>query len=106
MDTESIFISCTIDAKERRKLATVEITGAFLQADMYELVYVMSEGIMSELPNKIDTTLYSKYVAKERDKTVLYDSLAHPLYGNLHTSPLFWRKLTGILVDNGYNINP
>ena len=38
--TDSLMISCLIDAMERRAVATVDIPGAFLQADMVKLVYV------------------------------------------------------------------
>ena len=101
MATESLFISCIIYAKESRKVATVDIPGAFLQADIDELVHVRFEGILAELLTKIDPTLYLKYVVKEHGETVIYDALDHPLYGTLRTSLLFWRKLTGILLDNG-----
>ena len=37
---ESVMISCTIDAKEGRDVATVDIPGAFMQADMDETVHV------------------------------------------------------------------
>ena len=104
--TESLFISCIIYAKERCKIATVEIPGAFLQADIDEIVHVRFEGILAELLTNIDPTLYLKYFVKERGETVLYDALEHPLYGTLRASLLLWRKLTGILLDNGYKINP
>ena len=80
-------------------MATVDILVAFLQADMDKLV-------MAELLSKIYPNLYEKYMVVERGQTFLYASLAHPLYRTLQASLLFWRKLTGILVDNGYNINP
>ena len=38
--TEYLMISCVIDTMERHALATVDIPGAFLQADMVKLVYV------------------------------------------------------------------
>ena len=64
VDTKSLFISCTIDNKDHHKVATVEISGAFLKAYMDELLHVRFEGIMVELLNKINPTLYSKYVVK------------------------------------------
>ena len=90
---------------ELHAVATVDIPGAFLQADMDELVYVKFEGLIVELLSKIDPNIYEKYMVIERGKIVLYAALDHPLYGTLRTSLLFWRKLTGILVDNGYKIN-
>ena len=64
-------------------MATVDITSAFLQADMDDLVYVKFEGLMIELLFKIDPKLCEKYVVIDRRQNVLYAALAHPLYGTL-----------------------
>ena len=61
---------------------------------------------MAELQSKIDPKLYEKYVVIDIGKTVLCVSFDHPLYGTLWSSLLFWSKVTGVLVDNGYKINP
>ena len=42
-------LSCVIDAKERRHVATADIPGAFMQADMDEVVYMRLEGVMGDL---------------------------------------------------------
>ena len=41
---EAVMLSCVIDALERRNVATVDIPGAFLQAEMDELVHIDSGG--------------------------------------------------------------
>ena len=41
----------------------------------------------------------------ECGKTVLYSTLDQTLYGTLRASLQFYRKLTEILVENGYKIN-
>ena len=87
-------------------MATVYVPGAFLKADMDELVCGKFEGLMAELLSKIDRKIYEKYVVIESGQTVLYAALAHLLYGTLRVSLLFWSKLTGILIDNGYKIIP
>ena len=104
--TESLMILCVIDSMERRAVATLDIQGAFLQADMDELVYVKFEELMTKLLSKIYPKLYEKYVVIELVQTVLYAALAHLLHGTLQASLLLCRKLTGILVDSGYKINP
>ena len=104
--TKSLMISCVIDAVEQRAVSNVDIPGAFLQADMDKLVCIKFEGLMAELLSKIDPKFYEKYMVIERGHTVLYASIAHPLHGTLQVSLLLWRKLTGILAENGYNINP
>ena len=54
---EAIMLSCIIDAKEKRDVAMVDIPGAFMQADMDELVHVKIEGTMAELLAKMDPKL-------------------------------------------------
>jgi hypothetical protein len=67
---EAVMLSCTIDALERRDVATVDIPGAFMQADMDELVHMRLEGTMAELLVKLDPKLYrSKVCANSEWKT-------------------------------------
>ena len=43
--TEALFLTCLIDATEHRKVATVDIPGSFMQADMEgEIVHMKLEG--------------------------------------------------------------
>ena len=58
-------LSCVIDATEGRKVATLDIPGGFMQADMDELVYVKYEGVMADLLIKIDPDLYSIKIQNE-----------------------------------------
>ena len=104
--TESVLLSCVIDAKERRDVATVDIPGAFMQGDQDETVHMRLEGTLAELLTKCDPKLYRKYVAKENNKPVLYVELVKALYGTLRAALIFWRKLTSKLVDWGFTINP
>jgi hypothetical protein len=53
-------LSCLINAKEHRDVATVDIPGAFVQADMEDLVHMKLEGKMAELLVKLDPKLYQK----------------------------------------------
>ena len=46
---ESVMLSCTIDAIERRDVGIVDIPNAFMQADMDETVHMKLEGKMAEL---------------------------------------------------------
>ena len=51
---------------KRCTVATIEIPGAFLQADMDKLVYVKFEGLMLELLYKIDPNIYENYMVIEQ----------------------------------------
>ena len=91
-------ISCTIDTKEGRDVATVDIPGSFMQADMDETVHVRLEGTMAELLIKMDPKLYRQYVCNKRVNTVLYVNLLKALYGTLRSALLFWKLLSKKLI--------
>jgi hypothetical protein len=103
---ESVLLSATIDAMQRRDVATVDIPGAFMQADIDELVHVKFEGKIAEMLVRIDPKLYRKYVKNENGKTVLYVELRKALYGTLKAALLFWKLLSSKLVEWGFIINP
>jgi hypothetical protein len=49
---ESLMLTCTIDAKELRDVATVDVSGAFMQAKMDELLRL--EGPLAILLTKVN----------------------------------------------------
>ena len=99
-------ITCAIDAKENRDVAIVDIPGAFMQADMDEIVHMRLEGTMAQLLIKLDPSLYKQYTVIENGKTVLYLLMLKALYGTLRAALLFWQKLTNKLKAWGFTINP
>jgi hypothetical protein len=103
---ESLFLSATMDAKERRDVATADIPGAFMQADIDEVVHVRLEGPLARLLVKVNEDLYSKYVVMEKGKPVIYVKLLKALYGTLQAALLFWTALSGFLISQGYVLNP
>jgi hypothetical protein len=72
---ESLFLSSVIDVKEGRAVVTLDIPGAFMQADMDEVLYMKLEGPLAHLLTKVDPKRYSKFVATERGKQVIYVKL-------------------------------
>ena len=91
---EDVMLSCVIDAMEHRDVATVDIPGAFMQANMDELVHMKMEGKKAELLVRIDPTLYQRHVQLENCKQVLYVELKKTLHGTLKAVLLFWRRLS------------
>ena len=104
--TESLLLSCVIDAKERRQVITCDVPGAFMQVDIDEVVHIRLEGALAELLTKVDPELYTKYQVKEKGKVVLYVQLGKALYGTLSASMLFWKDLSGHLLADGFVPNP
>ncbi len=91
---ESVMLSCVIDAKKGRDVATVDIPGAFMQADMDDIVRMRLEGKMAALLVRIDPKLYRKHIQMEKGKPVVYIELKKALYGTLKAALLFWKRLT------------
>ena len=105
--TEAVFLTSVIDALEKRKVATVDVPGAFMQADMDELVHMKLEGELAELLTRVDPRKYRKYQTTEHGKTVIYVELKKALYGTLQAAKLFWELFSKYLVDElGFTINP
>jgi hypothetical protein len=87
-------------------VATVDIPGAFMHADMDEIVHVRLRGKMAELIAALDPKLYRKHIQTVKGKPVLYAKLRKALYGTLRAALLFWQLLSKTLVSWGFVINP
>ena len=95
-----------IDAAEERHVATADVTGAFLKAEMDDFVVVKLQGPAVEALIDINKEIYSTYVSKEKGKMVLYIRLLKAMYGTLK-APLLWYTLfANTLRENGFEINP
>jgi hypothetical protein len=103
---ESVMLSATIDTMEEQDVATLDIPGAFMQADIDNVVHVKFEGKIAEMLVRMDPKLYRKYVKNKHGKSVLYVELLKALYGTLKAVLLFWRLLSSKLVLLGFKINP
>ena len=77
---ESLFISAMLDALERHDVATVDIPGAFMQADMVGNVHMKLEGRIADLLTELEPGLYKKYVKKLKGKSIMYVKLKKALY--------------------------
>ena len=64
MRTESLLLSCVIDAKERRNVITCDVPGAFMQVDIDEVVHVRFEGAMVDMLVSVAPSLYTQYGLK------------------------------------------
>jgi hypothetical protein len=104
--TESLLLSCVIDAKERRQVMSCDVPGAFMQVDVDEVVHVRLEGELAELLTKVDPKLYTQYCVTQKGKTVMYVQLRKALYGTVSAAMLFWKDLVGHLTGEGFVQNP
>jgi hypothetical protein len=105
---EALMLTCIIDAAEQWEVATVDIPGAFMHADMDEEVFIKMEGAMADLLVRIDKDKYGPYITQgPKGKSLIYLQLAKALYGGtLQAALLFWKKLSGFLQSIGFTANP
>jgi Reverse transcriptase (RNA-dependent DNA polymerase) len=64
---ESVFITSIIDASENRDIATVDIPGAFLQADVDEIMHIKLVGTMVNILLDLNGAKYEPCVIYEND---------------------------------------
>ena len=95
----------TIDILERRYVAVVYITGAYLSVNMDKKVHVVFIGTLEELMLLADPALYWIFMSYETEQTVIYVRLQKALYFCLKTALLFYEKLVGYLEEYGLRIN-
>ena len=100
ISTEAVFLTSVVDAWENRKVAVLDVQGAFMQVDMDELVHVQFQGEMVDKLVEIDHDLYASYVSVENGEKVMYVELLKALYRTLRAARLFWEKLKAKLVND------
>ena len=102
VSTEAVFLTAIINALEDRNVAVLDVPGAFMQADINELVHVRFKGEMVNMLLQIDNEMYKDYVMMEKKgEQVMYMELLKALYGTLRAARLFWQKLSKQLIDVG-----
>jgi hypothetical protein len=89
---ESVFVTCTIDARENREVVTLNIPGAFLHAPNKDYVVMRMNGTLAELMAKIDPKLYRKYLTDKKGKKVLCLRLQKVLYGMMKSAQFFTKN--------------
>lgn len=105
--TESPFLSCVIDAKERRDVATIDVPGAFMQADIDELVHARLAGPLATLMARVDPKKRERFTHHDsKGRPVLHAKLNKALCGMLQAALPFWKNLTSVLEGWGFELNP
>ena len=80
VSTEAVFLTAMIDAMEDQNVAVLDVPGAFMQAEIDELVHVQFTGAMVNMLLQIDHEMYKDYVVMERGEWVMYVELLKALY--------------------------
>ena len=112
VSTKSLFISCVIDAHERRDIATEDIPGAFLQAHLKENeeMFMVLRGKMAELLCAIDQENYGahkQWDEKKREyRYIIYTTLNKAVYGTIQGGHTFLRGTYGFSQEPGVQTKP
>ena len=86
ISTEAVFLMAVVDAWQNRKVAVLDVPGAFMQVDMDKLIHIRFRGEMVDKLLEIDHELYSSYVTVDQGEKVMYVELLKALYGTLQAA--------------------
>jgi hypothetical protein len=108
--TESVLLSCIIDAKEHRDVDVVDIPNAFVQTRVEnekDMAFIKIRGILVDILVEISPEAYNSYVSQDNkgNKQFLVQC-QNALYGTMVASLLYYRKFVKILTDIDFIINP
>jgi hypothetical protein len=108
--TESVLLSCIIDAEEERDDAVVDIPNAFVQTrveNKKDMAFIKIRGIRVDILVKIAPDVYKSYVSKDKKGSKqLLVQFQNALYDTMVASLLYYRKLVKSLTDIDFVINP
>ncbi len=101
-----MMITSAIEAHEKRKVITLDIPGAFLNADLDEEVIMLLRGELAEMMVTIDPALYGPYaITTKRGEKLLYVKMLKAMYGLMRAALLFYLKLRADLQEYGFTMN-
>jgi Reverse transcriptase (RNA-dependent DNA polymerase) len=105
ISTDALMLSLIIDAVEGRDVATADVVGAYLLADMDDFVSIKLTGDAVDIMCKANSK-YESFVMVENGKRVLYLHLLKALYGCVKSALLWYELFTSTLQEMGFKLNP
>jgi hypothetical protein len=108
--TESVILSCIIDAEEGRDVAVIDIPNAFIQTrveDEKDMAFIKIRGVLVDVLVELAPDVYKKYVTLDRKGVKqLLVQCQNALYGTMVASLLYYRKFVKSLTKIGFVLNP
>ena len=98
-------LALMIAALEGRDVAIADVTGAYLNADMGDLVHMKFQGATVDIMCEIDPTM-EEFVVIEQGQRTLYVQLMKALYGCVQSALLWYQMFSTTLIDMGFKLNP
>ena len=108
--TESVLLTCIVDALEGRDVAVIDIPNAFIQTrieDEKDMVHIRIRGILVDMLLKIAPDVYGPYVTTDKKgvKQLIVQCL-NAIYGTMVASLLYYEKFCKTLTRHGFKPNP
>jgi hypothetical protein len=108
--TESVLLSCIIDAEEERDVTVINIPNAFIQTrvkDEEDMAIIKICGVLMDILVQIALDVYKSYITTDKKGTKqLLVQCQNALYGTMVESLLYYRKFTKSLMSVRFEINP
>jgi Reverse transcriptase (RNA-dependent DNA polymerase) len=99
--SDALLYTLIIDAKERRDVATADVVGAYLNADMDQFTLMKLTGDTVDIMISVNKR-YQPFVSTENGKPVLYLQLKKALYGCVKSALLWYELFANTLKDMGF----
>ena len=97
----SVYMVAALAAMEGRSVATMDVGGAYLNADMKREVHMSLQPEVADILCRIRPG-YERYLNEDGTLVV---KLEKALYGLIESSELWYKKLTGDLKNMGFKVN-
>jgi hypothetical protein len=108
--TESVLLSCIIDAEEERDVAVIDIPNAFIQTrveDEKDMAIIKLRGVLVDILVEIAPHVYKSFATTDKKGVrQLLVQCKNALYGTMVASLLYYRKFTKSLIGIGFELNP
>jgi histone deacetylase 1/2 len=97
----SVYMIAAIAAKERRAVATMDVSGAYLNAPMKRDVFMSLEPQVAKVLVDIDEN-FRRYLNEDGSLIV---RLKKALYGCIESAKLWYEHISSLLIKNGFEPN-
>ena len=98
-------ISLLIDANDNRDVATADVAGAYLLAELKDFVLVKIDGTAVHIRCQVNPSFRS-YESNEKGKRRLNLQLTNALYGYMQSALSWYKTFTECLEGMGFKRNP
>jgi hypothetical protein len=108
--TESVLLTCIIDAEEERDVAVIDIPNAFIQTRIEnesDMAIIKIRGTLVDMLLQIAPEVYQAFVTTDKKgNKQLIVQCQNAIYGTMVASLLYYRKFRKSLESFGFTFNP